>query len=286
MLVDLHTHIQFNIFKDDADKVINRAKEAGVFMVAPSTKLSTSRAAIEIAKKYPKRVFAAVGLHPLYTKPLSYYDPDEDINPNAEEIMQDFNINIDRWHPLAVDPSVVAIGEIGLDYIERLEVSGKDRELQEEILREQIALALIVDKPVILHCRDGVVDGIKKNAHDDMISILKEYAPRGLKGVSHCFSGNEMQAQEYIKLGFGLSFTGLITYNGAWDKIIKESPLENIFTETDSPYLTPVPHRGERNEPVNVRYVAEHIAKIKEISFEQVAEKTSQSAKQLFNLRI
>ncbi len=283
MLVDLHAHIHFNIFKDDADEVIRRAQDAGVFMVAPSTKFSTSKKAIEFAKKYEGLIFAAVGLHPLYTKPTKH-DPDEDDESDDKNIVED--LNIDLWHPLALDPSVVAIGECGLDYIGRLNVSEKDRMCQEDIFRDQLELALEVNKPVILHCRDGEVDGVKRNAHNDMLNILKDYVPRGLKGVSHCYSGNSQQAQEYIKLGFGLSFTGLITYNGAWDKIIKETPLESIFTETDSPYLTPVPHRGERNEPSNVRYVAEHIAKIKEISFERGAEQTSLNAKNLFNLPI
>ena len=283
MLVDLHAHVHFNIFKNDVDEVIRRAREAGVFMIAPSTKLSTSQKAVEFAEKYKGLIFAAVGLHPLYTKPTQH-DPDEDDEPADKNIIED--CNIDLLHPLAIEPYVVAIGECGLDYIQRLNVSQQDRARQEDILRDQLELALEVKKPVILHCRDGEVGGEKRKAHNDMLAILKEYAPRGLKGVSHCYSGNMEQAQEYIKLGFGLSFTGLITYNNAWDKIIKEIPLESIFTETESPYLTPVPHRGERNEPVNVRFVAEHIAKTKEISVDKVAEQTSQNAKNMFNLPI
>src|SRR3989338_485417 len=286
MLVDLHAHIHFNIFKDDADEVIRRAQEAGVFMVAPSTKLAISRRAIEFGEKYRGLVFPAIGLHPIHTKP-TIFDPDEE-EAGGDHASRTSNetFEMNEWLLLAKHPLVVAIGETGLDYVKRLEITEDDRKHQENILRQQLELALEVTKPVILHCRDGQVDGLKRNAHQDMLAILKEYVPRGLRGVSHCFSGNKAQAQEYMQLGFGLSFTGMITYNGAWDRIIKDAPLYKLFTETDSPYLTPVPHRDERNEPVNVKYVVEHISGVKNTSFEEVAEQTVLNAKKMFNLPI
>ena len=282
MLVDIHAHIQFDIFSADEADILSRAKSEGVYIVAPSTKLTTSRKAITFARKHKGLVFAAVGLHPLYANEAPY-DPHEEIDPQTAAVSgEEYDVSL--WRPLAEDPSVVALGEVGLDYIKRLTVGHEERRRQEEVLRQQLELALEVQKPVILHCRDGEVAGAKRNAHDDMLAVIAEYVPRGLRGVSHCFSGNKIQAKEYMRLGFGLSFTGLVTYNGAWDKIIAASPLEMLFTETDSPYLTPVPHRGERNEPAYVRFVAEHIAKIKELSPERVSQQTAFNATMLFGL--
>ncbi len=284
MLVDIHAHIQFDIFAADEADIITRSKNEGVYIVAPSTKLTTSRKAVNFARKHKGLVFAAVGLHPLYVNG-ALYDPHEEIDPQTASVSgEEYDVPI--WRPLAEDPSVVALGEIGLDYIKRLAVGHEERRRQEEILRRQLQLALDVQKPVILHCRDGEVAGVKRNAHDDMLAIIAEYVPQGLRGVSHCFSGNKVQAEEYMRLGFGLSFTGLVTYNGAWDKIIAGAPLEMLFTETDSPYLTPVPHRGERNEPAYVRFVAEHIAKVKGLSLERVSRQTAFNATMLFGLSI
>lgn len=283
MLIDIHAHVQFNAFKDDADEVIKRAKDAGVKMVAPSSQESTARRGIEYAEKYPEDIWAATGLHPIHLKPACL-DPSEGEGPEFQTRGERFQE--ETWREFAKHPKVVGLGEVGLDYIERLEITKEDRKLQEDVYRKQIELALEVKKPIIQHCRSGKVDGKKRSAHEDALRIVEEYVPKGLTGVAHCFSGNLAQARRYIELGFYLSFTGLITYVDQWDELIREIPLERICVETDIPYMTPVPHRGERNEPQYVRYVAEHIAKLKGVSFDAVAAQTTQNAKTLFSLPI
>lgn len=266
-------------------------------MITPSSQISTSERSIEYAEKYPGKVFGGVGLHPIHLKP-AYFDPSEEAahevgepRPVSGRGAPAFNTRVEefsyeRYKKLAENPRTVAIGETGLDYAEKLEVGEGDQKKQEELFRKQIELALEVGKPIIQHCRNGVVDGKKRNAHDDALRIVSEYVPKGLKGVAHCYSGNLEQAKRYVELGFYVSFTGLITFVDQWEDVIREVSLEYILTETDCPYMTPVPHRGKRNEPAYVRYVAEKIAEIKKVSFEEVAEQTSENARRLFDLKV
>ncbi|MBI4133808.1 MAG: TatD family hydrolase [Candidatus Terrybacteria bacterium] len=283
MLVDIHAHVQFSAFREDADEVIRRAIEAGVKMIAPSSEIRTARRAIDYAEKYPDDIWAAVGLHPIHLKAVRFDGGGED-SPAFET----YGARYDEaeWRPLAEHPRTVALGEVGLDYVDRLLVSEEDRALQEATYRQQLDLALELKKPVIQHCRSGPVAGKPRDAHDDALAILADYIPRGLRGVAHCYSGTLEQARRYLELGFSLSFTGLITYNAAWDEVIREAPLEHVMVETDIPYMTPVPHRGKRNEPTYVRYVAEHIAGLKGVSAEEVAAQTTENAKRLFALPI
>ena len=280
-LIDIHGHIQFSAFKDDANEVIKHALDQGVYIIVPSSQLSTSKRAIMYAEKYPGKIFAGVGLHPIHLKP-AHFDPSEGEAPAFQTHGEQYDETV--WRPLAENSRVVALGEVGLDYIERLELLEKDREIQEEVFRKEIELALSVNKPIIQHCRSGLVASKFRDAHDDALRIIAEYVPKGLRGVAHCYSGNIEQAKKYLDLGFHLSFTGLITFNNSWDEVIKTAPLERLMVETDCPYMTPVPHRGKRNEPMYVRYIAEKIAELKGLSFEKVAEQTTKNAKQLFNL--
>lgn len=281
MLFDIHAHVQFNAFKDDADEVITRARDAGVYMVAPSSELSTSLRSIEYAKKYPGLIWAGVGMHPIHLKGLEHDESELSSDAIAHFEKEKFAV-------LAQDPHVVGIGEIGLDYIDRLKVSEQDRAMQEQVFRDQIEIALANNKPIIQHCRSGMVDEQARDAHEDALAILSAYFLSGKKvrGVAHCYSGNLDQARRYLTLGFSISFTGLITFNQTWDDVIKGIPIERIMTETDCPYMTPVPFRGQRNEPAYVKYVAQRIAMIKEASFEEVAAQTSLNAKNLFKLSI
>lgn len=314
MLVDCHSHIQFRAFKDDADDVIQRAREAGVKMVVPSSEMKTAKRGIAYAEKYPFDCWAAVGLHPIHLKP-QHVDLKEGEGLSFDTHGSRFHK--EKWRLLAEHVRVVAIGEIGLDYVERLRISEEDRKLQEETFRQQIELALSVGKPVIVHSRPGPVypdDEARaaptavgasratrwwRDSNDDVLRILSEYVPppRGsgaslapegggqdLRGLMHCYSGNLEQAKRFLDLGFFLSFTGLITFNHSWDEVIRSVPLDRIVTETDAPYLTPVPHRGKRNEPSYVRYVAEHIAGIKGVSFDDAALQTTKNAEKLFGL--
>lgn len=278
---DCHAHVQFSAYKEDADDVIARAREEGVRMVAPSSQLSTSKRAINYATRFPGEIFAAVGLHPLHLK-AQKVDIQEDEGQSFETHGEQFDE--EKWRPLVEDSHVVALGEIGLDYVEHLAVEEAERALQEKVYRQQIELALAVGKPIIQHCRSGFVAGVARDANDDALDILDDYVSRGLRGVIHCFSGNWEQAKRYIDLGFLLSFTGLITFNDAWDEVIEKAPVESLLTETDAPYLTPVPHRGKRNEPAYVRFVAEKIADLKHLPLEGVAAHTTRNAEGIFGI--
>lgn len=289
---DVHAHIQFASFKDDADEVIARAVEQDIYIIAPSSQNTTSKRSVEYAEKYPGRIWAAVGLHPLHLKRM-FVDPSEGEGPAFQTRGEQFDH--DFYKRLAGHERTVAIGECGLDYHPRLELSQEERDKQEDVFRQQIELALEVGLPIITHLRSGKVDSKKASSHKDATRIIGEYVGRGLTGLIHCYSGNEKQAKEYMDMGFRLSFTGLITYHNQWDVLLTDMPLEFITTETDAPYLTPEPERstGEkneegyvRNEPTGVIRVVEHIAKLRNVPLDQIAETTFQNATHLFDIQI
>jgi TatD DNase family protein len=215
--------------------------------------LTTSRAAVELADRYPF-VYATVGVHPHEAKQIgdSWYDD---------------------LRRLAQHKKVVAYGEIGLDY----HYNHSPPKLQRERFREQITLARDLRLPIVVHTRE---------AQDDTITVLKEENAADVGGVFHCFSGDARLAKDALDLGFLLSFSGVITFQNATmlRDIVKTVPMDRILVETDSPYLTPAPHRGKRNEPANVRLVAEKIAAIQGMTADQVAELTSQNARRVFKI--
>ncbi|MBU4455317.1 TatD family hydrolase, partial [Patescibacteria group bacterium] len=196
---------------------------------------------------------------------------------------EDFNYEV--YERLAKSNKAVAIGEIGLDYyhIDKTQNAAAVKERQKEIFIEQFKLARELDLPVIIHCRQ---------AHDDMLAMLKalkkQYRDILSKdkpwGVMHCYSGDEDLAWQYFNLGLIISFTGLITFSVLWDDLIRRVPLEKIMIETDCPYMTPEPYRGQRNEPILVKYVAERIAEIKNLSIEKVADITTKNAREFFGI--
>lgn len=280
-LIDCHAHVQFRAYKDDAEEVIARAREAGVKIVVPSSEMKTAKRGIQYAEKYPEDCWAAVGLHPIHLKPQTV-DLQEDEGLSFETYGDRWKD--EKWRPLAEHPRVVAIGEIGLDYVDRLKISEQERAFQEETFRQQIELALSVGKPIIVHSRAGEVDGKLRDSNEDVLRILSDYMPRGLRGLMHCYSGDLGQAKRFLDLGFSLSFTGLITFNHSWDEVIRYVPLDRLTAETDAPYLTPVPYRGKRNEPAFVRFVAERIAELRGEEIENVAKKTTENAKFLFSI--
>lgn len=277
--IDTHAHIQFNAYKDDADDVIKRALAQNIKIIVPSSEIKTAQRGIFYAKRYPNAVWAAAGLHPIHLKPMPFHDEDEE---DSAHLAQGFNKN--EWRSVCEDSRVVALGEIGLDYDKKWAINEKDREVQEKVFRDQTELALELKKPIIIHSRPGLVDGLKRDSNEDILKIISEYALKSLRGVIHCYSGNLEQARRFIDLGFLVSFTGLVTFNGQWDKIIQEIPLDKICIETDAPYLTPVPNRGKRNEPAFVKYVAEKIAVLKGLPFDEVARQTTFNARKLFGL--
>jgi len=327
MLIDTHAHVNFVAYKDDGDEVVERALRENTWMVNVGSERDTSRRAVEYAKKYPKGVYAAVGLHPIHlreqnigeqigpvrNKPNSLSELGKDnLNSSSRQISYSTQISngvdeyessefktsaekfdYDYYQELAKDDKVVAIGETGLDYYhidkpklkaQSLKIQAQNqnlehlKNLQKEVLLEQIALAQELDKPVIFHCRE---------AHNDLLTILKEWDLVGnkkLRGVIHSFSGRWSQAQQYLAMGFYLGFNGIITFARDYDRVIKQMPLAQLILETDCPYLTPWPFRGKRNEPSYVKYVAQKVAELRGTSVEEVAEITTKNARTLFNI--
>lgn len=279
MLIDTHAHVNFSAFKDDADEVIRRALDNETWMILVGTEYKTSKRALDYANKYERGVFATVGLHPIHLQSISAKGEDYEFQSRAE----DFNYEV--YERLAKSNKAAAIGEIGLDYyhIDKTQNAAAVKERQKEIFIEQFKLARELDLPVIIHCRQ---------AHDDMLAILqdfkKEYKDNLPKnrpwGVMHCYSGDEDLAWQYFNLGLIISFTGLITFSVLWDDLIRRVPLEKIMIETDCPYMTPEPYRGQRNEPILVKYVAKRIAEIKNLSIEKVADITTKNAREFFGI--
>lgn len=279
MYFDTHCHLNTEAFAPDADKVIKRALDHHTSLVIIGTDYKSSKKALEQANKYESGVWAAIGLHP---QSLQSYM--EETEGGLKEVPAE-KFNFDMYATLAKFPKTVAIGEIGLDYAWRendIDIEAIKKE-QIAVLKEQLLLARRFDLPVIIHCRQ---------AHDDLLPLLqtfrqqhKEVIPKDRPwGVIHCFSGDENLAWQYFNLGLIISFTGLITFSKRWDELIRKVPSDKIMIETDSPYMTPEPHRGKRNEPVLVRFVAERMAEIRGVTVDKIAEITSANAKLLFKL--
>jgi TatD DNase family protein len=254
MFIDTHAHLFFENFKDDVDEVIQRAKDNNVdFIVVPATDLKTAKEAIELAEKY-EQIYATVGVHP------------HDTNDWNENLIADIEA-------LAKHPKVVAIGEIGLDYY--YDFSPQDQQIK--AFKSQLDLAIKLKLPVVIHNRDS---------DEDMMDIISPYCGTGLKAQFHCFNSSLEDAIEYMKMNHFISFTGNITHkkNDSLRDILKHIDLNHIMLETDSPFMTPVPFRGKRNEPSYVSYVAKQIADVHKISVEEVGRITSLNAFRFFGI--
>lgn len=258
MLIDTHTHLDDARYDSDREAMIARARDAGVeAFVTIGCDLATSRAAIALADRYPF-VFASIGVHPHEVKHIG-------------------DMWYDEFRRLAMHEKVVAYGEIGLDYHYN-HSSPKD---QRNRFREQVALARELKLPVIIHTRE---------AQEDTIAILKEEKASDVGGVFHCFSGDAWLAKDALDLGFYLSFSGVLTFQNAamLRDIAKTVPLDRLLIETDCPYLTPVPHRGKRNEPAYVSLVARQLAQIfssdPTLSTDTIGRITTENAKRLFKI--
>jgi TatD DNase family protein len=266
---DTHTHVNFAAFKDDQDATVKRALDANTWMINVGTQTDTSRSAVELAKKYPEGVFAAVGLHPVHTYQQMLDEEESHFKSRAESF-------IDSDYESMLSDKVVAVGECGLDYF-RLppnEDPVKIKKLQKQELVKQLEFAKKHGLPVIIHCRD---------AYEDLLDILKhEYA--GMPGVMHSFTDTWDTAKKFIDFGFYVALNGILTFDktGKLAEVVEKTPFERLLTETDAPYLTPPPHRGKRNEPSYVQHVAAKIAEIKKMSLEEVGEKTFANACELF----
>src|SRR3989442_7388431 len=254
LLVDSHTHIDTSRFNADREAVISAAVAGGVTrMIDPGVDLASSRAALALAQTHPGVVFAGVGVHP------------HDATTYSDEVGE-------HLREMARSPEVVAIGEFGLDYFRML----SPRDVQRAVFCAHLQLARACDLPCIIHVRDS---------HDDVIELLRSHG-QGLRGVFHCFSGDVDQAEECLAFeGFLLSFAGTLTRQGnALPEVAHIAPLDRLLVETDSPYLVPQPLRVKRNEPLFVKHVAEKLAEIRGITFEEIAQATTANAVRLFGL--
>ncbi|MFA6524226.1 MAG: TatD family hydrolase [Candidatus Paceibacterota bacterium] len=276
--IDIHTHVNFKAFEDDRDAVIRRALDNDTWMINVGTQVDTSKSAIELAYKYSEGVYAIVGLHPIHTD-ASFHDSEELGEDGKEFTSRGEEFSKDAYRELLKDPKVVAIGECGLDYYHLDEDS---IEKQKKAFIEQVELANEVGKPLMLHVRNNPKNK-NVDAYADTLEILKKYSK--VKGDIHFFAGSKQDAKDFLDFGFTLSFTGVITFTHDYDEIIRETPLDMIMSETDAPYVAPVPYRGKRNEPSYVKEVVKRIAEIKNLTEEEVAEAIIKNAKRVFDIK-
>ncbi len=265
---DIHTHLNFAAFDNDRDEVIARAQESNTLCINVGTQLDTSRKAIALAERF-EGMYASVGLHPIHTS-KSFHDASELGEGGSEFVSRGEEIDITAYQKLATHPKVVAIGECGLDYY-RLESDTKEK--QQQAFVSQIAIARELRKPLMLHIR---------NAYHDAYEILKSE----WEGVSnlHFFAGSVDEARMFLNLGCTFSFTGVITFAESYHEVIRFLPLDRIMSETDAPYVPPVPYRGQRNEPSYVQHVVHKIAEIKGIPTAEVKEALLGNAYRTFML--
>lgn len=267
-MIDSHVHLDFKEFDPDREEAIRRFfAEGGEKLINVGCDIASSARSADLAANH-KNIFASVGVHP--------HDA-ENLNEEA----------LGKLEEMIVNEKVRAVGEIGLDFFRNL----SPRVIQIKAFEKQLDLAQKYKKPIIIHCRE---------AYADLLNILKNRKTIGWSGVIHCFLGSWQIAEELLNMGFFLGFTGAITYQKkkfiadslGMDfniepeifKVIKNTPLNKILIETDCPYLAPVPRRGERNEPIFVKYVAEKIAELKGVGFEEVKKTTSENTRKLFEL--
>ena len=253
MLVDSHCHLDYNDFEDDFDEIILHMKENGITAALNAgNNVDSLDEQLALSEKFPF-IYTAVGVHP--------HNADEYPNITAEDLVEK-----------SKHKKIVAIGECGLDYY----YDYSTKENQHRVFIEQIKAAQETGLPLIIHTRD---------ADDDTISILSDYYKKApFSGEIHCFSGSKRLADFALSIGFYISASGIITFNKSSDlrEIFMTVPMDRLLVETDSPFLAPVPLRGHRNEPANVRFVAEKLAQVKDVTFEEIAKVTSENFYNLF----
>jgi len=262
MIVDTHAHIFFEDYRSDFDEMLSRASDAGVVaIITPGTDLATSRMSVGLADRH-EMVYACVGIHP--------HDAAKATDAGLAEI-----------EALSLHRKVVAIGEIGLDY----HYNYSPRDIQRSVFSAQIDIAIRRNLPIVIHSREAEVETVE---------IAERAAGNATgwtqKGVFHCFPGDTPMAEKVISMGFYISIPGPVTFTAKpgklnqMAKVVADIPIDHILLETDSPYLTPVPFRGKRNEPSFVTHVAKKIAEIKQFSFEEICRETTKNARNLFRL--
>lgn len=289
--IDIHSHVNFKAFDEDREEALRRALENDTWVINVGTQIDTSRKAVEMANQYKEGVYAIIGLHPIHTG-ASYHDEKELGAGGKEFTSRGENFNKESYRKLLADPKVVGIGECGLDYYR---CTSESIIKQKENFISQIELANEFNKPLMLHIRNNPkeihpaptqvgapLNEGNLNAYIDALDILKQYSK--VKGDVHFFAGTWQEAKGFLDFGFTLSFTGVITFTEDYDEVIRNTPLDMIMSETDSPYVTPIPYRGKRNEPSYVREVVKKIAKVKNLPEEEVAKAIITNAKRVFGI--
>ena len=316
--IDVHTHVNLSAYDEDREAVEERTLVEGVAHINVGTQKDTSRKAVELANFYTEQgrlshiqgdkerggeayiqyderlsdvdnevdeavspvlggVYATVGLHPVHTS-KSYHDPQEFTGMEKGFVSRGEKFDIEHYRTLAQHEKVVAIGECGLDYFR---VEKETKAVQEEAFIGQIALANELEKPLMLHIRPS--DG-RMDAYEDAITILKREAK--VLGNVHFFAGTYEVAKQFWEMGYTTSFTGVITFASQYDEVVKNAPLEMLHAETDAPYVTPKPFRGQRNEPLHVREVYKRIAELRGEEAETVRLALLQNAQRLFHVSV
>ncbi len=267
-MIDTHVHLQDERYRDDIDNVLNRARQAGLTaLIVPGTDLATSEAAIKLASQYSDtelKIYSAIGFHPT----------------EAHQLNQ---TTLDTLRKMAHNPSVVAIGEIGLDYYwprnPHRDWECATPETQRRAFREQLELAANLNLPVIVHDRD---------AHEDTLAILGSWVSESSNryGTLHAYAAGAVRLQEALEIGFFIGIDGPITFKNAQDihEVAQTVPLDRLLLETDGPYLTPAPHRGKRNEPAYLTYIRKRIAELKHEHVSTIDAETTRNARSLFRL--
>ena len=261
MFIDTHAHLNYPDILEDIDPVLERAQDAGIeFIIVPATDYRSSLDVIELVQKHDM-LYGAIGIHPTELK----------------DFHEKHLYEIDS---LTASDKIIAIGEIGLDYYWKPPQAEYDKELQYHVLKSQLQIAKSRDLPVILHNRES---------SDDLMSIISGNSDN-LRGQFHSFSGDETMAKKCIELGFYISFTGNLTYKPNEKtltayQIVKNTSLEHLLLETDTPYLAPVPYRGKRNEPAYLKHTVEKIAELKGIALKEIGRITTENAKKLYGLK-
>lgn len=265
MLTDTHSHIYAEEFDSDRDEVIARAEKAGVGLILlPAIDRESYDRQEQLAESRPDLFRQMMGLHPTSVG--------ENYTTDLELVRNKLFSNPDKY---------IGVGEIGLDFY----WDTTYRNQQIEVLERQIGWAQELDKPIVLHLRNGKDGNSDNDAYDAVFKLLERLSRNKYKGIMHCFSGTMEDAEQAVDMGFCIGIGGTLTYKkSSLPEIVKALPLERIVLETDDPYLAPVPYRGRRNEPSYITFVAEKVAEIKNISSEKVADVTTANAKELFNL--
>ncbi len=258
--IDIHSHLQISEYDSDREVVLMRMREAGVGTIVVGVDYESSRQAVELAEKN-ENIYACIGLHP---------------KDNTTEVF-----DTEAYRKLVQNPKVVAVGECGLDFFRLEGDSGKVEEIkaqQKKLFIQQINLAIEMDNPLMLHCRDAYREVL------DILIPYKKQAGEKLRGNVHFFAGDVATAREFIQLGFTVSFTGVITFARNYDEVIRSLPLENILSETDAPFVAPIPYRGKRNEPAYVVEVVKKLAEIRGEDLETVRIQLLENARSVFGV--